>query len=203
MSLKTELRQARGRSLAQSLWDRIRRALWPWRKREKLRMREVETERLLLREFRSEDIADISRWEIATRDETESRAAAQEFLDFCFHEYRTQGIGPWAIMLKETAAVVGNCGFPHIDFARRTGEINCYVAPQYRRRGLATEAIKKLLKLGFEDFAFVRIQARCTTDNKASERMMRNAGMIFEGTIPPTACSREPGPEEQLFTISL
>lgn len=165
-------------------------------------MRPLETAHLLLREFRSDDIADIARWEAAAKDESENRATAQEFLDFCFREYRVRALGPWAIVLKKTESVVGNCGFPHVDFRRSTAEINFYIAPKYRRQGLASEAIKGLFKLGFDHIGLARIQGRCMLDNVASERLMLGAGMTFERIIQSTATSERPRQVAELFAIT-
>jgi hypothetical protein len=54
---------------------------------------------------------------------------AQQFLNFCFREYFISGMGPWGIPLKNTGDMVGNCG---INFNDKRGEVNYYVAPQYR-----------------------------------------------------------------------
>jgi len=43
----------------------------------------------------------------------------QDFLEHCFREYRERSIGPWGMRLKETGAIAGSCGLPHIDFKNR------------------------------------------------------------------------------------
>jgi [ribosomal protein S5]-alanine N-acetyltransferase len=159
-------------------------------------MRALETERLLLREFRQEDIGDIIRWQPAPNTQNTKEIEAQQFLDFCFQQYRESGMGPWGILLKERGLLVGNCGFPHISF--RYAEVNYYVGPQYRRQGLATEALKALLRFGFGDIGLAGIQGRCTPDNKSSEQVMQKAGMKFERMIK-SAASGEASRMEKLF----
>jgi len=146
-----------------------------------LKMSDLETERLLLREFRQTDLADVARWE--------GTSHAEKFLEFCFQSYREWGMGPWAMLLKESGTIVGNSGFCRINYDRTLGsleycgEINYYVAPQYRRQGLATEALRAVLKFGFDEIKLTRIQGRCPPDNLSSERVLQKAGLEFERMI--------------------
>jgi ribosomal-protein-alanine N-acetyltransferase len=162
-----------------------------------LRMSDVETERLLLREFRQRDAADVNHWEHTSHAET--------FLEFCFRSYREWGIGPWAMLLKQSGVIVGNCGFCRIrydhplDVLEYCGEVNYYVAPRYRRQGFATEALQAVLKFGFDEIRLTRIQARCAPENVGSERVLQNAGLKFERMI---AAAAEGSPEERLYAIT-
>ncbi len=164
-------------------------------------MRPLETKRLLLREFRQEDIGVIIRWEPAPNTRNSKEIEAQQFLDFCFQEYRESGMGPWGILLKDRGLLVGNCGFPHISFTYGIAEVNYYVGPQYRQQGLATEALKALLRFVFGDIGLAKIQGRCAPDNRSSEQVMHKAGMKFERIIksaPPGEASRK----EKLFVVT-
>ncbi len=138
-----------------------------------LRMRPLETERLLLRRVSQEDRGEISGREAWANTQHGKEIEAQKFLDFCFREYRESRMGPWGILLKYTGLLVGNCGFPHISFKQSTGEINYYVAPRYRGQGLATEAVMALLEFGFGDMGLNRIQGRCAPDKRVRKRYCR------------------------------
>jgi [ribosomal protein S5]-alanine N-acetyltransferase len=166
-----------------------------------LKMPVLETERLVLRKLDQEDLIDIIAWE-AVPGAQNTEVEAQEFLEFCFREYRERGIGPWGMQLKETGAIVGNCGFPHIVFKNRCGEVNYYVTLQHRGKGLAPEALKALLKFGFRDIELMRIQARCDLGNLSSERVMLKTGMRFEGLIDDSLFSEDPNPKQKLYAIS-
>jgi ribosomal-protein-alanine N-acetyltransferase len=166
----------------------------------KLHMPGLETKRLLLRPFVPDDLRDVIDWE-ESPGAHDREAQAQEFLEYCFHEYRERGIGPWGMQMKETGAVVGNCGFPHIQFRKHCGEINYYVSPRYRGQGLAPEAVNVLLKLGFSEIGLQQIQARCDLDNLSSERVMRKVGMKFERLEESSAPSKETRHEQQLYMI--
>ncbi len=162
-----------------------------------LKMRDLETARLLLREFRQTDVGDVSRWADNFR--------AEEFLEFCFRSYHEWGMGPWAMLHKESGVIVGNCGFCRIRYDRISdaleyrGEVNYYVAPRSRGQGLASEALVAILEFGFCELRLTRIQARCAPENVSSEHVMRKAGLKFEQMI---AASKENSSEERLFAIS-
>ena len=162
-----------------------------------LRMSTLETDRLLLRAFQSTDLTEVAAWQ--------GFAHAAQFLEFCFQSYRDWGMGPWALLLKESEVIVGHCGFCRIRYDRHLenlelcGEVNYYVAPQHREQGFASEALKAVLKFGFIELKLTRIQARCTPENVASERVMQNAGFAFERMI---ASALEGSPQEKLYSIS-
>ena len=147
-----------------------------------LKMRVLETQRLLLREFHQDDLKDLVTWE-GPSGEGYGKAQAQRFLNFCFAEYFKLGVGRWGMLLRTTGAIVGNCGFCHINFSQKTGEVAYYVDPKHRGRGLAAEALGALIEFGFGDMGLARIEARCDPDNKSSERVMQKAGMTFERMI--------------------
>ena len=162
---------------------------------QKLKMRVLETERLLLREFCQDDINDVAAWSDPAAEQ-DSQLDAQAFLDFCFDSYRKWGMGPWGMLLKRDGIVVGNCGFCHIDFKENLGEVNYFVAESYRQQGLASEALQALLRFGFEDIGLSRIQARCGPDNSASERVLRKVGMRFQATSHKANSNAEHGLEK-------
>jgi ribosomal-protein-alanine N-acetyltransferase len=183
-----------------ALQNRIRRIISLNPVQRKLKMHMLESERLILRKLVQGDLGDIIAWE----NQPGARSAeiqAREFLDYCFREYRVWGFGPWGILLKETGTIVGNCAFPHIIFKELCGEVNYYVAPRHRGKGLAPEALKALLQFGFGDIGLTRIQARCEPDNLSSERVMQKAGMKFEGLIEHALISKDPSPKQKLYAI--
>jgi ribosomal-protein-alanine N-acetyltransferase len=165
-----------------------------------LTMPTLQTERLALRPFDRGDLGEIAAWEeIAAAQD--SGAAAQEFLDYCLREYHERGIGPWAIRSKETESIVGNCGFPNINFKEHLGEVNCYIAPPYRNRGLATEALMSLFAFGFAGIGLAQIRARIGLDNFSSQRLAEKAGMKFVGFLEPAPSLKNAGAKQKLYSI--
>ena len=161
-----------------------------------LKMSDLETERLLLREFRPADLAGVGSWQ--------GKAHAEQFLEFCFRSYKEWGMGPWALTLKKTEVIVGHCGYCRIAYDRRgetleySGEVNYYVAPQHRSQGFATEALQAVLRYGFDALTLTRIQGRCSPENVPSERVLRKAGLKFDRMV----AAAEGLPEEKLHAIT-
>jgi len=161
-----------------------------------LKMNELETERLRLRAFRESDLPDIARW-----DETSN---AKEFLDFCLRSYREWGMGPWAMVIRETGVIAGNCSFCRIGYERDRGtleycgEVNYFVARPYRGKRLAGEALEVMLRFGFADIKLTRIQGRCAPENVSSERVLQKAGLKFDRMIAGAKGSAE----EKLYAIT-
>jgi ribosomal-protein-alanine N-acetyltransferase len=200
MALKDRINLLSRWPVAKALRSRIRRMIRMGSGRQGLNMPVLDTERLVLRKLDQDDLRDIIAWEDVPNGQS-AGVQAQEFLDYCFREYRERGIGPWGIQLKETKAIVGNCGFPHIIFINHCGEVNYFIAPRHRGHGLAPEALKALLKFGFRDIGLARIQARCELGNLSSERVMQKVGMRFEGLIEDAPPPKDPRPKQKLYAI--
>jgi len=157
----------------------------------------LETERLLLRGFSQDDLRDVIDWE-DERHGTAAETGAQEFLDFCFRQYEKPAIGPWGMFIKEKGRLIGNCGY--IALQNFCGEVNYFVAPQYRGRGFAPEALGALLNFGFTDLGLLRIQARCEPDNVSSERVMQKIGMKLS-QVPLGVPAKEESRNDKIYAI--
>jgi ribosomal-protein-alanine N-acetyltransferase len=60
-------------------------------------------------------------------------------------------------------------------------EIWYKIHPSFWGKGFATEAVKELLRLGFEDMNLHRIEAGCATENTASVKFLEKCGFLKEG----------------------
>ncbi|MPZ95404.1 MAG: GNAT family N-acetyltransferase [Propionibacteriales bacterium] len=59
-------------------------------------------------------------------------------------------------------------------------ELGWVLHPDYAGHGYATEAVRELVRLCFEDLRLRRVTANCFADNDASRRMMERIGMRRE-----------------------
>jgi RimJ/RimL family protein N-acetyltransferase len=67
------------------------------------------------------------------------------------------------------------------DRARRVqAEIGWVLAPDHEGRGYATEAVRELIRICFEDLRLRRVFAQCFADNEPSWRLMERVGMRRE-----------------------
>ena len=76
-------------------------------------------------------------------------------------------------------ALVGNGGFTGPPDAAGVVEIGYEIAPAYRGRGLATEAVREMLAVAFADGAVRAVRAHTLAETTASGRVLEKAGMRF------------------------
>ena len=85
------------------------------------------------------------------------------------------------IFLKKNGAQVGTAGLPTIKKCFQTGEMAYRIFSPFRGQGYGKEAVRTLLKLGFENLKLHRIEAHIDPSNKASIKLVASAGMRLEG----------------------
>lgn len=147
------------------------------------------TSRLVLREFVPEDWRAVLAYQSEStylryydwieRTPADVQAFVQQFIDWQREvpRYRYQ----LAITLPETGELIGNCGLRLEHPGAHEGDIGYELAPAYWGNGLATEAARSMLALGFGELRLHRIWAWCITGNRASARVLEKIGMQREG----------------------
>lgn len=110
-------------------------------------------------------------------------AQTQRYISSLLEEYSSIHSYAWALELKELNKFIGIVRIFDISFGNKRGELSYILNPSFQGKGLITEAIKSVLKFCFKEIGLNRIQAKCTSDNYASEKVIRNVGMSFEGTL--------------------
>jgi ribosomal-protein-alanine N-acetyltransferase len=148
----------------------------------------LETDRLILRAMRVSDAADMYAYacrpsvtEYLTWDPHQSVDVTREYLVYVGQRYRTGDFYDWSILCKEDGRMIGTCGFTSFNCPADSGEIGYVLSPAYQGRGLATEAVRRVLRFGFEELSLHRIEAHFIQGNEASRRLMERVGMTFEG----------------------
>ena len=151
----------------------------------------IETERLMLRHLRVEDAEDLHR--IYSNPETmkfmgqgsasveETRGHIQNHIEKYYNNY---GFGLWATVLKENNSLIGRCGLLYEDIEGiKDLELAYLLASNYWGQGLATEAARSIIKIGFDRYNFNRIIAVINPQNTASIRVAEKVGMNYEREI--------------------
>jgi RimJ/RimL family protein N-acetyltransferase len=151
--------------------------------------RPVETNRLILRPFTSDDFDDLYAYQCRpdvaqylswdARDHAQVREALARQCD----ETVLRAEGDWltfAVVWREAGMVVGEVGLKLISRENRQGEIGFVFNPGYHGRGLATEAATSLLMLGFGPIGWHRITGSCDARNRRSALLMQRIGMRQE-----------------------
>lgn len=78
--------------------------------------------------------------------------------------------------------VCGLVGFHFSDRANHRTEIGYWLLPEYRGKGLVTNAVRDLCHWAFEKRDFNRIQIRCAVGNTASNAIPKRLDFKWEGT---------------------
>lgn len=86
----------------------------------------------------------------------------RSFLNFAVEGYGQGDFGGWGMVLKETGAFIGTCGLDagySPEHAR--AEVGYVLSREYWGRGLMPEAVRAVVRFGFEELHLNRIEARC------------------------------------------
>lgn len=94
--------------------------------------------------------------------------------------FREHGFGVFAVELKSSGTLVGQCGL-----FRRDGmpevEIAYLLAQPCWGQGYATEATRAVRDFGFDVIGLDRIVGVTRQDNEASQNVLKKIGLRFEG----------------------
>lgn len=108
---------------------------------------------------------------------------ARAFISQVQEDYVNGLSGVWGFELVETGELVGTGGFGNVNEKHRHSEIGYSLARCHWNKGLGTEAVRELIRFGFDELRLLRIEARCHPDNIASIRLLENVGMTYEGRL--------------------
>ena len=104
----------------------------------------------------------------------------------CLHDLMTDSPGgAWqnvvrAIEFVDSGVVAGLCGIAVLHGSEQ-GEIWYLVRPDRWGQGIAQQAVRDLLKIGFLEMSLHRIFATCLPENPASARVLEKIAMRKEG----------------------
>ncbi|HXX44653.1 MAG TPA: GNAT family N-acetyltransferase [Candidatus Acidoferrales bacterium] len=148
----------------------------------------VETERLLLREFRAEDETDVHAY--ASDPEVvrlmiwgpNPPEVTKSFLAGVLKEQEQwpRPLVSLAIELKSNRRVIGSIGLRIKDEKNRAADIGYVLARAYWRHGYMSEAARGILNVAFGKLQLHRVWATCDVRNRESYRVMEKLGMRRE-----------------------
>lgn len=150
----------------------------------------LETERLILRPFHLRDLKDVHDYsadpEVARYVLWEPHATLAEtrsYLRWMKRNYRHGLPGSWAVELKENNRVIGSIGYMWVNRENSSAEVGYSYARDQWNKGIATEALKKVIAFSFDHLRLNRIEAQHDIRNPASGRVMEKCRMVKEGTL--------------------
>ena len=97
-------------------------------------------------------------------------------------EYNAQEGICWAVTHTDRDVVLGLFGFHFWSKYHRRAEVGYDLARAYWGQGIASEALRAILRFGFERLNLNRIYAGTIADNHESVRLLERLGFQREGT---------------------
>jgi ribosomal-protein-alanine N-acetyltransferase len=120
-------------------------------------------------------------------------AQADELIAFFGRRFAAQGGIRWGLTLTGDDTLIGTAGFPGIDAATYRTRIGYNLAYAHWSRGLATEAVRALVGLGFGQLQLNQIEATTNRNNTGSMRVLAKVGFTEEGILRDYVYWREVG----------
>ncbi|WP_299979407.1 GNAT family N-acetyltransferase [uncultured Pseudoteredinibacter sp.] len=149
---------------------------------------QLETERLILRQFKDEDWQDLHEYyssEEATRY-TVGRAFSEgeswRIMSAMLGHWVLRGYGPYALEEKSSSKVIGTAGFWYPN-DWPSPEIKWALAPAHWGKGYAGEAARALQKAGLEYLPEIALISLIAKENQASIKLALAVGASFEREI--------------------
>lgn len=149
------------------------------------------TRRLVLRPFRASDaeqafvnwMSDPAVTHFLTWTPHEDVSFTQKLLAAWEAEAKSPDVYHWAIVWRETCAVIGDLSVVSADRRSGRAEVGYCLSRAFWGRGVMTEALSAAIAYLFCEAGFLRIEAKHAAANPASGRVMEKCGMRTEGTL--------------------
>ncbi len=151
----------------------------------------IETERLILREFRAEDFESVHRYAskpevtkylpFGPNTEEETCLFLHKALEYKLQNPRSDY--EFAVILKKDNVLIGGCGIHITSSSNKEGSIGYCFDSQFWRNGYALESANALIQFGFSILKLHRIFATCHPENIGSAKVLERVGMVKEGCL--------------------
>lgn len=87
------------------------------------------------------------------------------------------------IFRQDTGDFVGEARLYRIDWSIPRASVSFWVRKSMQSQGYMTEAVSRIVELGFDLFNLARLELLVDTDNSATKRVAEKAGFTLEGTL--------------------
>lgn len=138
----------------------------------------VETERLIIKPNNFDEMRAL----LERETDAEMRQAYGEMID-CMRliPERFEWACEWSIMLKSNNAVVGGIGFKGVADENGTVEIGYGINEEYRRQGIATQAVAAMSAWALAQPEVKCVAAQTEEGNGISQRVLLANGFVRDG----------------------
>ncbi len=170
----------------------------------------IECERVILRNFERTDIDQLSTfyglpeaqryYDLKARDRADVKVAL-EMMRLQTRLTRPGDTLTLAVERRSDERLVGHVSLTWTDATASQAELRFFFDPVVRRQNYGADCVRKLLDIGFEDFGFHRIFARCGAKSQGSARLLKELGMRLEAHYREHALFQGEWDEELHFAI--
>ena len=151
----------------------------------------IETDRLVLRRFKTEDIHAAFRNWTSDKNVTEylrwpthtSIDITERVLNDWIAGYEKTSFYQWAIVLKELGQPIGSISVVNLDNRVDLAEIGYCIGKVWWGCGIMPEAVKTVMAFLFEEVGMQRLEVGHDPENSASGAVIRKCGFRYEGTL--------------------
>ena len=147
----------------------------------------LETERLTLRPFTQEDAADLYEYakdpRVGPAAGWQPHKSVEESREIIGSVFSAPNV--FAVVDKPSGKVIGSAGFVGRHQSLLPGpddEIGYALSPDFWGRGLMTEAVRELLRYGFEELGLATVWCGHYDFNDKSRRVVEKCGFIYRFT---------------------
>lgn len=151
----------------------------------------IETERLVLRRFVTEDAAaafrnwtsdekvtEFLRWPVHTEPGVTERVVGEWIAD-----YEKPDFYQWAIVLKSLDEPIGTISVVGMDERTEKIHIGYCIGSKWWNSGYTSEAFSAIIPFFFQEVEAKRIESQHDLENPNSGRVMKKCGLLYEGTL--------------------
>ena len=150
----------------------------------------LETKRLLLREMRPDDFQAMfqvlgdpqTMWHYPY---TPDGQHVRDWIERNINRYMKDGFGLWAVCLKETGELIGDCGLTLQNInGEILPEIGYHIRRDCHRKGYASEAARGVRDWVFQNTDYQAVYSYCRYTNLPSIKTAESIGMHFVCEYP-------------------
>ncbi len=158
----------------------------------------LQTERLLLRKIFPKDDKEIYYLrsdegvnKYIDRPRVASLEDAQNFINKTNQSIDNNELVDWAISFKDNSRLIGSICLWNLSVEKNKAEVGYELLPEFQGKGIANEALSKIIEFGFDVMQLDKIEAYTQKENLASTRLLEKFGF-----------ARDPHEESKIdFTI--
>ena len=147
----------------------------------------LETERLILREWRESDLTNFAKFKLnkdAARFVMTSYTVAEAWraMAYMAGHWLLRGYGNWSVEHRESGEHIGYCGH-YYPLEWPEPEIGWTIYPDHQRQGFATEAAAASVTFAYEKLGWKTAMSLIAADNTPSLAVATRLGAMFESSI--------------------